>query len=104
MNYLSCERLEPGERRVRRDERRARADERLQRSDLQYTIIRPGSLTDEEGRGRSEAAETLGRRGEISRDDVARTLAAALDAENTYHKTFEILGGDTPIREALARI
>ncbi len=83
---------------------KARADERLQMSDLHYTIVRPGSLTDEEGKGRIEAAQTLGRRGEISRDDVARTLAAALEAENTYRKTFEILGGDTPIREALERI
>jgi uncharacterized protein YbjT (DUF2867 family) len=83
---------------------KARADERLQRSELEYTIIRPGSLTDEEGKGTIEAAQTLGRRGEISRADVANTLAAALEAENTYHKTFEILAGDTPVREALARI
>jgi uncharacterized protein YbjT (DUF2867 family) len=83
---------------------KARADERLQRSDLDYTIIRPGSLTEEEGAGRIDAAEALGRRGEISRDDVARTFIEALEMENTYHKTFEILAGDTPIREALARI
>src|SRR5215212_9833268 len=83
---------------------KARADERLQQSGLDYTIIRPGSLTDEEGTGRIEAAETLGRRGEISRDDVARTFAAALEMTGTYHKTFEILSGDTPIREALERI
>ncbi len=82
---------------------KARADERLQRSGLDYTIIRPGSLTEEEGKGRIEAAEHLGRRGEISREDVARTLAEALEAENTYHRTFEVLAGDTPIREALAK-
>ncbi len=68
---------------------KARADERLQVSRLDYTIIRPGGLTDEEGAGRIEAAEALGRRGEISRDDVARTFAEALEAENTYHKTFD---------------
>src|SRR5215216_660276 len=39
---------------------KARADERLQESDLDYTIIRPGSLTDDEGTGRIEAAESLG--------------------------------------------
>src|SRR5919205_330719 len=83
---------------------KARADERLQVSDLDYTIIRPGGLTDEEGTGRIEAAESLGRRGEISRDDVACTFAEALELENTYHKTFEILGGETPIREALESI
>jgi nucleoside-diphosphate-sugar epimerase len=83
---------------------KARADERLQGSDLAYTIVRPGGLTEEEGTGRIDAAETLGRRGEIGRADVARTFALALEADNTYRKTFEILAGDTPIREALQRI
>jgi uncharacterized protein YbjT (DUF2867 family) len=83
---------------------KARADERLQESGLDYTIIRPGRLTDEEGTGRIEAAEALGRRGEISRDDVARTFAEALEMGTTYRKTFEILAGDTPIRQALEEI
>jgi uncharacterized protein YbjT (DUF2867 family) len=83
---------------------KARADERLQESDLDYTIIRPGGLTEEEGAGTIEAAEALGRRGEISRDDVARTFVEALERPNTYRKTFEIIGGETPIREALERI
>ena len=83
---------------------KARADERLEESGLDYTIIRPGSLTEDEGTGNIEAAERLGRRGEITREDVARTFAAALEDENTYHKTFEILSGDIPIREALAQL
>jgi uncharacterized protein YbjT (DUF2867 family) len=83
---------------------KARADERLAKSALDYTIIRPGGLTEDEGTGKVEAAESLGRRGEIPREDVARTFADALENENTYHKTFEILSGDTPIPEALARI
>jgi uncharacterized protein YbjT (DUF2867 family) len=80
---------------------KARADERLQSSSLDYTVIRPGSLTEDGGTGAIEAAEKMGRRGEIPREDVARTFAAALEDENTYHKTFEILAGDIPIREAL---
>jgi nucleoside-diphosphate-sugar epimerase len=83
---------------------KAHADERLQESELDYTVIRPGGLKDEEGTGRIEAAESLGRRGEISRYDVARTFAEALEMRTTYRKTFEILAGDTPIREALERI
>jgi uncharacterized protein YbjT (DUF2867 family) len=83
---------------------KARADERLQSSDLDYTIIRPGSLTDEEETGRIEAAESLGRYGEISREDVAETFLAALEEDNTYRRTFEILAGDTPIREALEKL
>jgi uncharacterized protein YbjT (DUF2867 family) len=80
---------------------KARADARLQSSSLDYTVIRPGSLTEDGGTGAIEAAEKLGRRGEIPREDVARTFAAALEDENTFHKTFEILAGETPIREAL---
>ena len=83
---------------------KARADERLRDSGLDYTIIRPGSLTEDEGTGRIDAAESLGRRGEISREDVARTFAEALEMESTHRETFEILSGDTPIREALERI
>jgi len=74
---------------------KASADERLQESGLDYTIIRPGSLTDEEEAGRIEAEESLGRRGEISRADVARTFAEALEAKNTYRKTF-VTPHDTP--------
>ncbi len=83
---------------------KARADERLRESGLDYTIVRPGSLTDEEGTGRVEAAEHLGRRGEIPREDVARTLAAALGNPNASGKTFEVLSGETPVEEALARL
>ena len=72
---------------------KARADERLMKS-----------VTNEEGTGRIEAAESLGHRGEIPRDDVARTFAAALEAESTYRKKFEILAGDTPIPEALKQL
>ena len=83
---------------------KARADERLQSSGLDYTIIRPGSLTNERGTGRIDAAPSLGRRGEISREDVAAIFAVTLEAENTFGKMFEALSGDTPIREAIAAI
>src|ERR687898_2765423 len=83
---------------------KSRADERLKNSSLAYTIIRPGSLTEDDGKGTIEAAEKLRRRGEIPREDVARTLADALEKEKTYPKTFEILSGEIPIPEALARL
>ena len=83
---------------------KARADERLAQSGLDYTIIRPGGLTEDEGTGHIDAAENLGRRGEIPREDVASTFAAALQDHHTYRKTFDILSGDTPIPEALARL
>jgi len=79
---------------------KARADERLRESGLDYTIIRPGRLTDDAGTGTVDAAESLGRYGEIPREDVAATIAAALEAPNTVGKTFEVLAGDTPVRQA----
>ena len=80
---------------------KAQADQALQESGLDYTIVRPGSLTDEAGTGTVEAAPSLSKRGEISREDVARTLVVTLEKENTFGKTFEVLSGDTPIEEAL---
>jgi uncharacterized protein YbjT (DUF2867 family) len=82
---------------------KARADERLAESGLDYTIIRPGSLTEDEGTGSIEAAERLGRRGEIPREDVARTFADALEDEHTYHKSF-VTPHDTPALTLVATV
>src|SRR5215203_3488254 len=82
---------------------KARADERLRSSSLDYTIIRPGGLTEDEGTGAIEAAERLERRGEIPREDVARTFAAALEDEHTYHKTF-VTPHDTPTLTLVATV
>jgi uncharacterized protein YbjT (DUF2867 family) len=81
-------------------EAKAAADERLAASGLDHTIVRPGSLTDDPGTGRIRAGPELGG-GEVSRDDVAATLLAVLDADNTIGKTFVLLAGHTPIEEAV---
>ncbi|MGZ6694706.1 MAG: SDR family oxidoreductase [Solirubrobacteraceae bacterium] len=80
------------------------ADEALKASDLAWTIVRPGGLTDEPGAGTVSVAESLGRYGTVTRDDVAAVLAAALDEPRTVRRTFEVLAGDTPIAEALAQL
>lgn len=80
---------------------KARADEELEHSGLDYTIVRPGPLTDEQGTGRIDASTELGRRKEIPREDVARTIVVALEQRNTVGKTFEVFAGDTPVEEAL---
>lgn len=77
------------------------ADAHLVGSDLTHVIVRPGRLTEDEGEGRIDAAEELGRRGRIARDDVARVLVASLEIGNVADRTFEVLAGETPIREAL---
>jgi uncharacterized protein YbjT (DUF2867 family) len=80
------------------------ADEALAASGLDYTIVRPGRLTDDHGTGLIAAADSLERIGGIPRDDVAATLAACLDADNTIGKAFDLLGGETPIADALAAL
>ena len=81
-------------------EAKTQADERLAGSGLDYTIVRPGGLTDEPGSGRIRAGLEMSF-GQVSRDDVAATLVAVLGADNTIGKTFELLAGDTPIEEAV---
>jgi uncharacterized protein YbjT (DUF2867 family) len=83
-------------------EAKAEADAELAASGLDYTIVRPGGLTDDAGTGTVDAAEDLGRYGRIPRDDVAATLVGCLDDPNTVGKAFDLLSGDTPIADALA--
>jgi uncharacterized protein YbjT (DUF2867 family) len=85
-------------------EAKAEADRRLERSGLDYTIVRPGRLTDDPGTGLIEAARSLGRRGEIPRDDVAATLVAILGADNTIGRTFDLLAGEKPIEDAVGAL
>ncbi|TMK68326.1 MAG: SDR family oxidoreductase [Actinobacteria bacterium] len=80
---------------------KARADEELQRSGLDWTVVRPGRLTDDVGTGQVHTAERL-QRGDISRDDVAATLLAVLDEPATIGTTFDLVAGDVPIRDAVA--
>jgi uncharacterized protein YbjT (DUF2867 family) len=81
-------------------EAKAGADERLMASGLDYTIVRPGGLTDDPGTGRVRLGTDL-QRGEIPRDDVAAVLLAVLETPGTVGKTFELVAGDTPVDEAV---
>jgi uncharacterized protein YbjT (DUF2867 family) len=81
-------------------EAKAEADERVAASGLDFTIVRPGMLTDDPGTGLVAAGPDLGRAA-IPRDDVAATLLAVLSADNTIGKTFVLVGGETPIADAI---
>jgi uncharacterized protein YbjT (DUF2867 family) len=81
-------------------EAKAEADRRMEASGLDYTIVRPGGLTDDPGSGRvSVAEELLG--GSIPRDDVAAVLLAVLGADNTIGKAFDLVEGETPVDDAV---
>jgi nucleoside-diphosphate-sugar epimerase len=79
------------------------ADRALAESGLDYTIVRPGHLTDEPPTGSVALGDDV-EGGEIPRADVAAVLAASLHAENTIGKTFGLVSGSKPIDEALASL
>jgi uncharacterized protein YbjT (DUF2867 family) len=79
---------------------KAAADEALRASGLDYTIVRPGGLTDEPGTGLVAIAERLDR-GQIPRADVAAVFVACLDTPSTIGQSFDLTSGDTPIADAL---
>ena len=83
-------------------EAKADADRFVAESGLDYTIVRPGGLTDDPGTGK--VSVNGGGSGSISRDDVALVLAEVLRADNTIGKAFDLLGGETPVAEALAAL
>jgi uncharacterized protein YbjT (DUF2867 family) len=71
------------------------------RKELDSTIVRPGLLTNDPGTGQVTIAEDTGL-GPIPREDVAAVLLAVLDIPDTVGRTFQVIGGDAPIAEALA--
>ncbi|MGB6406883.1 MAG: SDR family oxidoreductase [Planococcus donghaensis] len=80
------------------------ADDLLKTTNLDYTIVRPGALSDEEKSGKIEVSldgfSSLEGRS-IPRADVAHVLVDVLDRNNTYHKVFEVLQGDQPASDQL---
>ena len=82
---------------------KGRADDAVRASGLDATVVRPGGLTNEAGTGRVNLGENL-QRGQVPRDDVAAVLAAVLTAPNTIGRTVDLIGGDTPISEAVNAI
>ena len=75
------------------------ADDDLMRRDLDWTVVRPGRLTDAPAGGRVQVGRLP--RGEIARADVAAVLAAVLDNDATVRTTFDLLAGHQTIDAAL---
>ncbi|WLR60389.1 SDR family oxidoreductase [Guptibacillus hwajinpoensis] len=76
------------------------ADRALEASSLDYTIVRPGGLLNEEGTGEVSIAENLGR-GSIPRDDVAEVLVSTLMKQNTIRRSFDLISGDSVITQSI---
>ncbi len=82
---------------------KAAADQAVMGSDRDWTIVRPGRLTDDDPRGTVELARHVGR-SEVPRADVAAVVAAVLATPATIGHVMELVGGDTPIQDALASL
>ena len=81
------------------------ADDDLRARDLDWTVVKPGRLTDDPGTGRVQVgAPGSIEYGEVARDDVAAVIAAALHDERTVGKDFDLLSGDTPVEDALGTL
>lgn len=78
------------------------ADDDLRARDLDWTVVRPGMLTDDVPTGQVQVGQL--ERGSVTRADVAHVLAEVLEHDNTIGKTFDLLNGDTPIGAAVAEI
>lgn len=79
------------------------ADDAVRQSDLDWTIVRPGMLSDDDPTGNVSAGPSV-ERGAIPRADVAAVIVSALSNDATIRTTFEVVSGDTAIDEALASI
>lgn len=82
---------------------KAAADEAVQNSDRDWTIVRPGRLTDDPGTGRVRIQfEPF--RGQIARDDVASTLQRLLADSRASRRILYVNGGEEPIERALDQV
>jgi uncharacterized protein YbjT (DUF2867 family) len=79
------------------------AEEALRATALDWTILRPGGLTDDPGVGRVLLAPAVPR-GTVTRDDTAAVLVALLDAPGTVGLTLELVEGDDDVVSAVTAV
>ncbi|SFW52592.1 SDR family oxidoreductase [Amycolatopsis australiensis] len=79
------------------------AEDDLKARDLDWTILRPGQLTDEPGTGRVLLAEKTDR-GPIPRDDVAAVIAGLLGTRASVHRTLTLISGEVAVDEAISAL
>ena len=73
------------------------------RKGLDWTVLRPGALTDGPATGRVLLAPSTGR-GSVPRADVAAVIAALLDTPSTSGLTLELIAGEAPVQEAVSAV
>jgi len=79
---------------------KSEADAVIRERDLDWTIIRPGGLTNDAPTGGVNISQSL-EPGSIPRGDVAALIAALIETGRGARDQFEVISGATPIADAL---
>jgi uncharacterized protein YbjT (DUF2867 family) len=77
------------------------AEDDLRSRDLDWTVLRPGALTDDPPTGQVRLTAPPVPAGRVPRADVAAVIIALLDEPRTARQTLELVGGDTPVAAAV---
>jgi len=78
------------------------ADVALRASGLDWTIIRPGRLTDDPATGLVELTSDAAH-ADVTRADVAAVLAAVVGRDDTVGRQWNLVAGDVPVADAVDR-
>ncbi|SRR5579884_1787162 len=81
---------------------KAEADAAVQASERNWTIVRPGRLTDDPGTGRIRI-DASPFRGEVPREDVAAVLDAVLHDQRAARRILYVNRGEQPVEQALEK-
>ena len=82
---------------------KAVSDAHVQASRLDYTVVRPGGLSNDSGSGQVSVGMPV-QGGMIPREDVAAVVVACLKDDRTIGRTFEVVAGPTPVGEAISTL
>jgi uncharacterized protein YbjT (DUF2867 family) len=78
------------------------ADDDLRSRDLDWTVVRPGRLTDDVPTGLVQVGRL--ERGSVTRGDVAHVVAEVLESDGSIGKTFDLLNGEVPVGVAVGKL
>lgn len=76
----------------------------LRETDLDWIILEPGGLTDGKPTGKVTITEAAIEEGQVDRADVAEVVVALLESKKSSRRAFQLVGGKTPVGEAVAKL
>ncbi|GAB7543104.1 SDR family oxidoreductase [Cupriavidus sp. 8B] len=79
------------------------ADVHLAETDLDWVILRPGTLLDSPGTGKVRTGLAIPY-GDVPRDDVAAALVEVIERPAVNRVIIELTQGDTPVGESVQRL